>query len=235
MRATEAVGQIGQAFYFHPDTLTRGKEAGLDGFRFYVLGRGGVLGDVEPEVVHAAFGYFHTSLIDRIWTSAKERVAPRDAARLYLGCAHDLGRAKFSDIEGIGGFVDAAATIIGAIEGASLPLFAGIRAEPVPSDAPAAAMHQAMVLRELRGSVHLLALTACGVSTPVAHAIRRPGDVAMFGYDEPPEVTDDDRANWHRAEELTDELLVPAYSKLTEEQAHALVNGTGQMAHALGL
>ena len=41
------LGQIGQAYYFHPDTLARGKELGLDGFRWYMLGRGGVLGDVE--------------------------------------------------------------------------------------------------------------------------------------------------------------------------------------------
>lgn len=235
MRATDAIGTIGAAFYFHPDTIARGKEAGLDGFRFYVLGRGGVLGDVEPEVVHAAFGYFHTGLIDKIWNSAKERVPPREAARLYMASAHALGRSKFADIEGLDGFVGAVTQIIDAVEGASMPLFAGVRAEPVPSDVPAAAMHQAMVLRELRGSVHLLALTACGVPTPVAHAIKRPGDVALFGYDEPPEVTDADRANWHRAETLTDELLSPAYESLSDDQATAIVNGTAQMAHALDL
>jgi hypothetical protein len=235
MRATEPIGSIGEAFYFHPDTLAAGKAAGLDGFRFYVLGRGGVLGDVETGVVHAAFGYFHTGLIDKIWNSAKQIVAPRDAARMYHECSHRIGRAKFSEIEGLEGFVEAATQVIGHVEGASLPLFAGVRAEPVPDDVPAAAMHQAMVLRELRGSVHLLALTACGVPTPVAHAVRRPGDVALFGYDEIPEVTDDDRANWHRAEQLTDELLTSAYASLSEAQATALVNGTAMMAHALGL
>ncbi len=235
MRATEALGSIGAAFYFHPDTVERGKEAGLDGFRFYILGRGGVLGDVEPAVVHAAFGYFHTGLIDKMWNSGKERVAPREAARLYQECAHDLGRSKFADITGLDDFVDAATAVVDAVEGASLPLFAGVRAEPVPDDVPAAAMHQSMVLREMRGSVHLLALTACAVPTPVAHAIKRPGDVALFGYDEPPEVTDDDRANWHRAEELTDVLLAPAYETLSESQAHALVNGTAAMIHALDL
>jgi hypothetical protein len=233
IQATEPIYRIGQVFYFHPDTLARGKAAGLDGFRFYILGRGGVLGDVEPGVVHASFGYFHTSLIDKIWNSAKDRMAPRDAARLYFECVHDLGRAKLSDTAGLDGFVDAATAVIGAVEGASLPLFAGVRAEPVPDDVPAAALHQAVVMRELRGSVHLLALTACGVSTPVAHAIKRPGDVATFGYDEVPEVTDDDRANWHRAEELTDALLEPAYASLTDAQAIALVNGTAAMAHAL--
>ncbi len=235
MRATEPIGRIGQTFYFHPDTVATGKEAGLDGFRFYFLGRGGVLGDVEPDVIHAAFGYFHVGLIDKVWNSAKERMAPRDAARLYLECGHRLGRAKFAEIDGLDGFVEAATQVIGAVEGASLPLFAGVRAEPVPDDTAAAAMHQAMVLREMRGSMHLLALTACGVASPVAHAIKRPGDVAMFGYDEVPQVTDDDRANWHRAEELTDELLAPAYASLTDAQAAALVNGTAMMAHALDL
>ena len=235
MRATDPVYRIGQVFYFHPDTIETGKEAGLDGFRFYALGRGGVLGDVEAAVVHAAFGYFHTGLIDKIWNSAKEIMAPRDAARLYMECAHRLGRAKFSEIAGLDGFVEAATQIIDHVEGASMPLFAGVRAEPVPEDPPAAAMHQAMVLRELRGSVHLLALTACGVSSSVAHAVKRPGDVAMFGYDEVPEVSDEDRANWHRAENLTDELLTPAYSSLSDAQATALVNGVAMMAHALDL
>ena len=136
MRATEPIGSIGAAFYFHPDTLAVGKAAGLDGFRFYALGRGGVLGDVEPGVVHAAFGYFNTGLIDKIWNGAKQVMAPRDGARLYLECAHRLGRAKFSEIDGLDGFVEAATQIIGAVEGASMPLFAGVRAEPVPDDAP---------------------------------------------------------------------------------------------------
>ena len=47
---------IGSAFYFHPDTVATAKSLGLDGFRMYFLGRGGVLGDVEPAVVSSAFG-----------------------------------------------------------------------------------------------------------------------------------------------------------------------------------
>lgn len=235
MRSTEAIGSIGAAFYFDPDTLARGKEAGLDGFRFYVLGRGGVLGDVEPAVVHAAFGYFSPSLMDKMWTTAAERMAPREAARLYHRCAHDLGRSKLADAPGLDGFVDAATRVIDAVEGTSLPLFAAVRAEPVPDDAPAAAMHQAMVLRELRGSVHLLALTANGLNSAVAHAIRRPSDVQLFGYESPPEVSDADRAAWDRAEAMTDDLLAPAYSSLSDEQAQALVAGTAAMAAAFGL
>ncbi len=235
MRATDAIGTIGAAFYFHPDTIARGKEAGLDGFRFYILGRGGVLGNVEPEVVHGAFGYFHPDLITKMWTTASERVAPRDAARLYHQCAHELGRAKLADVEGLDGFVEAATQIIGEVEGASLPLFTAMRAEPVPEDAPAAAMHQAMVLRELRGSVHLLSLVAQGLDSAKAHAIKRPDDVTVFGYETAPDITADDRATWQRAEEMTDELLVPAYASLSDEQADALVAGTAAIAAALGV
>jgi hypothetical protein len=235
MRATGSIGSIGAAFYFHPDTVARGKEAGLDGFRFYILGRGGVLGNVEPAVVHGAFGYFHPSLIAKMWTTASERVAPRDAARLYHQCAHELGRAKLADTDGLDGFVDAVSQIIGFVEGASLPLFTAMRAEPVPEDAPAAAIHQAMVLRELRGSVHLLALVTQGLDSAKAHAIKRPDDVTVFGYEAAPSITDEDRAAWQRAEELTDQLLTPAYASLSAAQADALVAGTAAIAVALGV
>lgn len=234
MQATAGkIGDIGAAFYFDPDTLRRGKDAGLDGFRFYFLGRGGVLGDVEAGVIRAAFGYFEPGLVEKIWSSAKAIMPPREAARLYISCAHDFGRARFAGTEGLDGFVDAATTVIGAVEGASLPLFEAVRCEPVPDDAPAAAMHQAMVLRELRGSVHLLANTACGLESRHAHGIRRPDEFKMFGYESAIDVTDDDRAKWLRAEQLTDEILVPAYDHLTTGQAQALMAGTEAMHAAL--
>ena len=49
--ASPIIAGIGGAFYFDEATVYRGKALGLDGFRFYMLGRCGVLGDVEAEVV----------------------------------------------------------------------------------------------------------------------------------------------------------------------------------------
>ena len=226
-------GDIGAAFYFHPDTIARGKELGLDGFRFYFLGRGGVLGDVDAAVVKSAFGYFESGLIDKVWTSAKERMPAREAATAYLECCHQFGRAKFAEIDGLDAYVSAATAVIDAADGGALPLFAAIRTMPVPDDTPAAAAHQATVLRELRGSAHLAAVAAVGLSTADAHAIKRPDDVAMFGYEEPPTVTDADRAAHDRAEQITDDILLPAFSVLDEAQAEALVAGTHAMHAAL--
>jgi hypothetical protein len=226
-------GDLGAAFYFHPDTIARGKELGLDGFRFYFLGRGGVLGDVDAAVVRSAFGYFEHGLIDKMWTSAKERMPARDAAAAYEECCHHFGRAKFDGIDGLDEYVSAATAVIDAADGGALTLFVAIRTMPVPDDAPAAAAHQAMVLRELRGSAHLAAVAAVGLTTAVAHAIKRPDDVATFGYGEPPTVTDADRAALDRAEQITDDILLPAFSVLDEEQAEALVAGTNAMHAAL--
>jgi hypothetical protein len=225
-------GDIGAAFYFHPATLERGKELGLSGMRFYAVGRGGVLGDVDAEVVRSAFGYFHPALLAKWWNQGCDVMAPRKAAREYIACCHAFGRAHFAELD-LDGYVGAASAVIDAVDGAALALFAGVRAEAVPADAPAAAAHQAMVLRELRGSAHLAAVVAVGLSTPVAHAVKRPDDVAAFGYEEPPVVTDTDRAALDRAEEVTDDILAPAYSVLTEEQAQTLVAGTDAMHAAV--
>lgn len=226
-------GDIGGAFYFHPDTVARAKELGVGGLRMYFLGRGGVLGDVEAGVVQSAFGYFEPNHLAKLWNTAKERMDPRDAAREYIACNHALGRKWFVDVDGLDAYVDAATAVIEAADGGALALFAGVRAEPVPDDPPAAAVHQAMVLRELRGSAHLAAIAAVGLPTPVAHAIKRPDDVEMFGYETPPEVTDADRDALERAERITDDILVPAYSVLTDAQSVALVEGTHAMHAAL--
>jgi hypothetical protein len=227
-------GDIGASFYFDPATVARSKELGLDGYRFYFLGRGGVLGDVDSAVIHSAFGYFHPKVISRMWDSARKRMEPRYAAQAFIECGHAFGRRVFGDVDGLEAYVAAAAQVIGAVDGGAMALFAGVRAEPLPDDPPAAAIHQAMVLREMRGSAHLAAITAVGLPTSIAHAIKRPEDVELFGWgDEPPVVTDDDRRLHVRAEDLTNEALSPAFRTLNEQQAEALISGTDAMHSAL--
>lgn len=227
------LGLIGSSFYFHPDTLARGKELGLDGFRFYMLGRGGVMGDVPAKVIESAFGYFSGPLVEKIWNSAKERVAPADAATAYLNCNAELGRRQLADVNGLADYCAAAEQVIGAARPAALPLFAGIASAPVPDDLPGRAMHLTAVLRELRGSVHLLAIAATGLDNVVAHAIRRPDDVETFGHAEAPEITDEHRRLLAEADELTDRLMGVPYGTLDEEASQAIVDGASAVHGAL--
>ena len=223
-------GRLAETFIFHPETVARGKELGLDGFRFYFLGRGGVLGNVDAAVVHAAFGYFSPDLIGKMWTSAKEQLDPRQAAREYIACAHNHGRARLEGVAGLDAYVEAAGAVIAAADDSGLSLFAGWRSESVPNDIPAAAYHQAVVLRELRGSAHLAAVRAVGLTSMVAHMIKRPNDVAIFGWPEDAHVvTDEDRERHARAEEITNSIVEPAVSVLSDNQAAALIAGTEAM------
>ena len=114
-------GDIGSAFYFHPDTVAMAKGLGLDGFRMYFLGRGGVLGDVEPDVVSSAFGYFEPGLLAHMWNTAKAVMPPRDAARAYMAANHDLGRAKLADVAGLDEYADAAAAVVASVDVGGLP------------------------------------------------------------------------------------------------------------------
>jgi hypothetical protein len=230
--STEAIGTLGALHYFDPDTLAVGKEHNLDGFRFYFLGRGGVLGDVEPAVVGSAFGYWNPALIEKMWSSAKERMAPRDAARLYLSCAHALGRKRFGDIDGLDAFCAAAEQVNDAIDPAALALYAGYRAEPLPDDVAARALHLCVVLREARGSAHLVGVVATGLRPRIAHAIKRPTEGKQFGWDDEPVPTDEELAQWDEAEELTLRQLEPAFATLDDAGRQAFVAGLDAMSAA---
>lgn len=236
--AAPRIAGVGGAFYFVPETLAVGREHGLDGYRFYFLGRGGVLGDVESPVVESAFGYFHASLVAKMWNTAQERgdLTPREAGRVYLRCGHDFGRTHFAGLPGLEAFCEAASAVNDAAVPAGLSLYAGVAAEPVPDDVPARAMHLATVLRELRGSTHLLAILATdGIDPATAHGVRRPKDWTTFGYPEgtAPAGTDDQRAALAAAEGLTDRLVAPAFDVLDAEGRTALVDGITAMAEAL--
>lgn len=225
--------QVGAAYYFDPATLAVGKEHGLDGFRFYFLGRGGPLGDVEPRVVSAAFGYFNPEVVAAMWASGRERLAPRDAGRLHLRCAYDFARSRFGEVEGLEAWNEAAATVVEALDPTSLPLFAAISAEPAPTDAPARAMHPAILLREGRGSVHLLALVANGLDSKLAHRIKRPDAYELFGWKDDPEITGEAAQLHEQAEELTNDIMGRAFDALEPDAMATFADGGRRLAAAL--
>jgi len=233
--ACPKIGTMGWAFYFTPETFARGEELGLDGISFYVLGRGGVLGDVESTVIASAFGYFNPTLVATMWDAARKVMAPRDAGHAYMECCANFGRASFADVPGLDAFCDAAGAVNDAADPVGLALYAGIAGEPLADDGPARAMQLVSVLREFRGSAHLLALRASGLDAKTAHHIHRPNDGALFGWsdDDAPTITAGDRALWAAAEELTDRLVLPAYSVLDKAGRQALVAGLEAMENAL--
>lgn len=233
--ACPAIGQLGAAYYFTPETLQVGTDLGLDGFRFYFIGRGGVLGDVEAPVVASAFGYFEAGLVERIWNDARLVVAPREGGRAHVEAARAFGRSAFAEVTGLDGFCAAAEAVVRRADPAGLALFAGLAGEPLPADEPGRAMQLVATLRELRGSVHLVAVVASGLEPKVAHFMRRPDFFAAFGWGEgdTPDVTDEHRRRLQQADELTDRLMAAHFSVLDPAAQEALVAGVARMSAAV--
>jgi len=223
--ACPIINDLGWAFYFTPETGARGATLGLDPYQFYALGRGGVLGDVEPAVVSAAFGYFNPALVAGLWNSAKAIVSPRVAGSAYMEASGDHGRLKLSGVEGLDAFVAAAEKVLAATDVDGFSLFAGVASEPRADDLPARAMQLLTVLREYRGGAHLVAVRAVGLTTKVAHFAKRPDDIAMFGWSpaDAPVIDDAIQTKMAAAEALTDVLVTPAYAVLDANERESFV------------
>ena len=226
-QACPIINDTGWAYYFTPETQAKGAELGLKGPMFYFAGRGGVLGDCDADVVTAAFGYFNPAVIRRAWESATSIRPAREIGRAHFECCADLGRQKLGGVANLTAFVEAADAVNEAAEPDGLALYAAFKAEPLAQDLAGRAMQLVAVLREFRGSAHLIAVRASGLTTKQAHFSKRPNDVAMFGWtpDDAP-VLDDAVANKMKAaEDLTDQIVLPAFSVLDDAGARALLDG----------
>ncbi len=226
-QACPIINDTGWAYYFTPETQAKGAELGLKGPMFYFAGRGGVLGDCDADVVTAAFGYFNPAVIRRAWESATSIRPAREIGRAHFECCADLGRQKLGGVANLTAFVEAADAVNEAAEPDGLALYAAFKAEPLAQDLAGRAMQLVAVLREFRGSAHLIAVRASGLTTKQAHFSKRPNDVAMFGWTpEDAPVLDDDVANKMKAaEDLTDQIVLPAFSVLDDAGARALLDG----------
>jgi hypothetical protein len=233
--ACPILGELGGAFYFTPETMAHGRQIGLDGFRFYIEGRGGVLGDVEAPVIVGALGYFEPKLVTRMWDTARAIVPPREAARAYVEQSRQFGRDHFAALSGLEYFCAAAEGVRGALHPAGLGLYPGLSAEPLADDVPGRAMQLVAELRELRGSVHLLAVVASRVEPRVAHYVRRPDTFTQFGWseDDVPVVTEEVLTRLAEADGLTDRLMADAFGVLDEAGRSALLGGARRMRDAV--
>lgn len=234
-RVCPVINDTGWAYYFTPETMARGAELGFKGPQFYFAGRGGLLGDCDASVVSAAFGYFNPDVVRRAWDSAREVCAPRDAGRAHWACCAELGRAKLGGVAGLADFVAAADSVNAAADPDGLALYSAFRSEPLVDDLPGRAMQLVAILREYRGSAHLVAVRAAGLTSTQAHFLKRPGDVKMFGWtdDDAPAMPADAAARLERAERITDDIVLPAYAVLDAAGRRALVDGATAIQSAL--
>jgi hypothetical protein len=231
------INDLGAAFYFTPETLQRGKDLGMkNGYCWYVIGRGGVLGDVDAEVVGSAFAYFEPKLMHKLWGQGLAAMGAREASREYAECCRAWGRSAFAGVTEASVFADLAAKVIERTSSAGMSLFAGWKAESLgETDDPAGRAAMAFnVLRELRGCANLVAVVAVGMTPQEAHfTARGMDDFKLFGYteDQAPKARKILRA---KAERITDQVEARAYEVLTDKEQARFVTCVRKLAKAAG-
>ena len=228
----DPIGDAGGRWLLAPEVLGRSKDHGYpNGFVYYFLGRGGVLGDVDANVVTAAFGFFRPELVRRMWELGLGVEPPRQAAVRYGAACAEYGRAHLAEFSAAGRFAELAERVVDGASVMGLPLFAGWRAEDRPDDVPARAQFTAHVMREWRGSAHVAAAAAAGLNPLESILARHGADRAkLFGWSEPFEDASHLAARREQCEAMTDEICGKALdASLDPAEQDELVDLAGQM------
>src|SRR5438309_679489 len=208
----------------------------------YFAGRAAPLGITPPEVVDALFYNFPPGEVARhvpkVWrtTTPGAAIAARQA-----GCTKALRRI-LGDHTDTPAFSRAVELLMRAATSAPLegrPMYAALRAIPIPGDVVTRLFHAASMLREHRGDGHIAALMTEGVGGLEAHVLlaldkdmpaekfgrihhlpaaqlgavidgmRDRGLIGDDGW-----LSDEGRAVKQRVEELTDDLAARPYESL---------------------
>jgi hypothetical protein len=151
-----------EALGFGPSS---GEFAGVQGpeMSAYFCSRGSVMGQVDGEVIAAAFGVFSPAVVvpavDAGWTKT-------DAATICdardRGAIAQLTRILGEKPDGVDRANELLARAVAACRPEGRPLFAGLASLPLPGDPLGDAWRDADRLREFRGDSHVNAWTVAG-------------------------------------------------------------------------
>lgn len=221
----DGISNIASKFMTSGDTYRKGAELGFAGLDFYVTGRGGVLGDVDADVVAASFTFFNPEMVRAQWEAGCKVMAPGKAAAAFADCAYAWADASLSDDVDLARLGELAGKVVAAANPAGAPVFAGWRAAlPVPDDAKHRAIHHLNGLRELRGGLHNGAALATGLSPLEAVVVRTPQMAPIFGWLGDLPSADAIQERWQAAEDGTNRAMARAFECLTADERGELAD-----------
>ena len=228
----------------------------------YFAGRAAPLGDSVPaEVVDALFYNFAPGEVARHIPKVWRTTTPEAAfSARHAGCVQALRRILGDQVDSPA-FARAADLLLKAATSAPFegrPMYAALRAIPIPEDVVARLFHAASLLREHRGDGHIAALMVEGVGGLEAHVLfaldmgmpaekfgrihhlpaaqlselidgmRRRGLIGEDGW-----LSASGRAVKQRVEALTDDLAAKPYESLSRDELEELMAALEPLAALL--
>ncbi len=236
-RLAKPVGTLGAGFYFDPGTAAAAEELGLNVYEFYGLGRGGVLGAVDEDAVQGAFHFFHPRIITMLWTNARAKADPVAVAERYVAAAYAFADRTFGAVplDLLEATSSAARAVVEDDELGRHALADGYRRVPAPDDPVHGAYLGTILLRELRGGIHIDAVIAAGLTPAQACYLDDAAIFALHGYrdEDAPVVSSELEAAKAIAEAATDAAMAEHLAVLDDQRRDALASGVDAMAAAL--
>ena len=227
----------------------------------YFAGRAAPLGLVPAEVVDALFYNFAPGEVARHVPKVWRTTTPEAAiAARQIGCANALRRILGDHID-TPAFGRATELLTKAATSAPVegrPMYAALRALPLPDEVVVRLFHAASLLREHRGDGHIAALMVNGVGGLEAHVLlaldmnmpaekfgrihhlpaaqlgavidglRHRGVIGQDGW-----LSEEGRAVKQRVESLTDDLAAKPYESLGPDELDELVAALEPLATLL--
>jgi hypothetical protein len=192
----------GAAFMLHPETFEASGAAGYEHpVQGYFAGRAGALGDLSTDEVTAEFYSFPREVVELFWEAGKAVNGVEGGAAQYQKQIAEWAAKHLAGVSGLDRFAELGEKIIAAAPKSGLPVFAGWASQKRVSDPAGHAMQVLMVVRELRGSIHIQGMKAAGIAPKEAHLLNNPGNcpnrppagteyAGLFGFAEPwPDVS----------------------------------------------
>lgn len=223
-RVSKPIVDLPANFMLDSATYERGNGLGFDGLDFYVVGRGGALGEVEPGVVSAAFVFFNPSMIEHRWERGREVMPVRQAALAFADCLKTWAEHHLCTGPDYDRLAELAGKVVHAASPAGAPLFAGWLTLPEPDDPAALAVHRVNALRELRGAMHGAAVLAQGLDPLVAVLVKTPFMAGIFGWREPFPEVELAKDAWEAAEAATNVAMGRILTSLDDKEQAELAD-----------
>ncbi len=233
----EPIQTLGMSYYFDPGTSARAKELGLNVFEFYGLGRGGVLGNVDAAAIDAAFVFFQPSLYDALWDQPRLKADPVATAAAYAQAANEFADRTFGAVptNTLTKFAEGARRVATMAPKGRCALVEGYLRQPEPASPVHAAYLGTILLRELRGGLHIHAVHDAGMTPAEACYLSDATIFKLHGYtdDDVPTVTPELEEKKKMAEVLTSASMATCFEVLNESERQQLADGTRALVDAL--